>query len=117
MEFKQQAGGEATGDAPCHEQIADPGEQRRRIGGGCQALFEGLQHLHLAAAPEGIDQGVFCRDVLQLSCRGHGIPRSSLCHGSASQPLKVFFRSKDDLTCFWKVICNLLINSDGGELG
>ena len=26
VEFEQQAGGEATGDAPCHEQIADPCE-------------------------------------------------------------------------------------------
>ena len=58
MEFEQQVGGGATGDASCHEQIADLGEQRWRIGGGCQAYFEGLQLLHVAAAPQGIDQTV-----------------------------------------------------------
>ena len=71
MEFEQQSGGEATGDASCHEQIADPGEQRRRIGGGCQALFEGLQLLHVAAAPQGIDQGVFSRPRLGELSAGH----------------------------------------------
>ena len=64
VEFEQQTGGEATGDASCHEQIADPVEQRWRIGGGCQALFEGLQLLNVAAAPQGIDQGVFSRPRL-----------------------------------------------------
>ena len=64
VEFEQQAGGEATGDASCHEQIADPAEQRWRIGGGCQALFEGLQLLDVAATPKGIDQGVFSRPRL-----------------------------------------------------
>ena len=87
MEFEQQAGGEATGDASCHEQIADPGEQRRRIGGGCQALFEGLQLLHVAAAPQGIDQTVLCKDVLQLCCPGYGTPRSYL------------FMASDDVVC------------------
>ena len=59
MEFEQETGGEPTGDPSCHEQITDPGEQRRGIGGGCQALFEGLQLLDVAATPQGIDQGVF----------------------------------------------------------
>ena len=59
MEFEQQAGGKSTGDASCHEQITDPGEQRWGIGVGCQALFEGLQLVDVAAAPQGIDQGVF----------------------------------------------------------
>ena len=72
MQFKQQAGGEATGDASCHEQIADPGEQRWRIGAGCQALFEGLQLLDVAAAPQGIDQGVFSRPRLGELSAGHG---------------------------------------------
>ena len=71
VEFEQQAGGEATGDASCHEQIADPGEQLRRIGGGCQALFKGLQLLHVAAAPQGIDQGVFSRPRLGELSAGH----------------------------------------------
>ena len=71
MELEQQAGGEVTGDASCHEQIADPGEQRWRIGGGCQALFEGLQLLHVAAASQGIDQGVFSRPRLGELRAGH----------------------------------------------
>ena len=72
MEFEQQAGGEATRDASCHEQIADPCEERWRIGGGCQALFEGLQLLHVAAAPQGIDQGVFSWPRLGELSSGHG---------------------------------------------
>ena len=93
VEFKQQAGGEATGDAPCHEQIADPGEQRRRIGCGCQALFEGLQLLHVAAAPQGIDQGVFSRPRLGelrlvTGIRGAQSPPSwQNCHGTGAVPL------------------------------
>jgi len=59
VEFEQQAGGEAAGDASCHQQIADPGEQRWGIGVRCQALFKGLQLVDVAAAPQGIDQGVF----------------------------------------------------------
>ena len=76
MEFEQQTGGEATGDASCHEQIADPGEQRWRIGGGGQALFEGLQLLDVAAAPQGIDQGVFSRPRLGELGGGHRVMRS-----------------------------------------
>ena len=29
MEFEQESGGEAAGDASFHKQITDPGEQRR----------------------------------------------------------------------------------------
>ena len=72
VEFEQQTGGEATGDASCHEQIADPVEQRLRIGAGCQALFEGLQLLiGVAAAPQGIDQCVFSRPRLGELVAGH----------------------------------------------
>ena len=71
MEFKQESGGEAAGDASFHEQITDPGEQRRGIGAGCQALFEGLQLLDVAAAPQGIDQGVFSRPRLGELSAGH----------------------------------------------
>jgi len=59
VEFEQQPGGKATGNASRHEQITDPCEQWGGIGAGCQALFEGLQLLDVAAAPQGIDQGVF----------------------------------------------------------
>ena len=51
MEFEQESGGEAAGDASFHKQITDPGEQRRGIGAGCQALFEGFQLLNIAAPP------------------------------------------------------------------
>ena len=72
MEFEQQAGGEATRNASCHEQIADPVEQRWCIGGGGQALFECLQLFHVAAAPQGIDQCVFSRLRLAELSAGHG---------------------------------------------
>ena len=76
VKFEQQAGGEATGHASCHEQIADPCEQRWRIGGGCQALFEVLQLLHVAAAPQSIDQGVFSWLRLGELGAGHSEIRS-----------------------------------------
>ena len=71
MEFEQESGGEAAGDASFHEQITDPGEQRRGIGAGCQALFEGLQLLNIAAPPQGVDQGVFSRPRLCELSAGH----------------------------------------------
>ena len=71
MEFEQQPGGEATGDASFHEQITDPVEQRRGIGAGCQVLFEGLQLLNVAAASKGIDQGVFSWPRLDELSAGH----------------------------------------------
>ena len=89
MEFEQQAGGEATGDASFYEQITDPVEQRRGIGAACQALLEGLQLLNVAAASKGIDQGVFSRPRLGELGSGHSrvrfipsvmAPGVCLCH-------------------------------------
>lgn len=89
MEFEQQPGGEATGDASFHEQITDPVEQRRGIGAGCQALFEGLQLLDVAAAPQCINQGVFSWPRLGELGGGHSrvrfipsvmAPAVCLCH-------------------------------------
>ena len=89
MEFQQQSGGEAAGDASCHEQITDPVEQRGGIGAGCQALFEGFQLLNIAAPPQGVDQGVFSRPRLGELGGGHSrvrfipsvmAPAVCLCH-------------------------------------
>ena len=71
MEFEQESGGEAAGDASFQKQITDPGEQRWGIGAGCQALFEGLQLLNIAAPPQCVDQGVFSRPRLGELSAGH----------------------------------------------
>ena len=49
----------------------DPVEQRWCIGGGGQALLS-APALHVAAAPQGIDQGVFSRLRLAELSAGHG---------------------------------------------
>ena len=86
-------------------------DRRRRIGGGGQALFEGLQLLHIAAAPQGIDQGVFSRPRLGELSAGHrrwgSIPSVMAlaqcpCHPSpqrrhAQKKLRLFTRARSIL--------------------
>ena len=79
MELPEQLRGKDAGQAPLHQQIADPVEQGRGIVHRGEPLFEVFEFLLIAAAAEGINQGFFCWHGCQWS-RHHARSDAHLPH-------------------------------------